>query len=114
MAVDRRALIRKYKDTPRPMGVGLVRNLATGRTLLFGATELPSLLNRHRAQLRLGAHPLKSLQADWQDLGEGRFEFAVVDTLQPKDEPGYDPTSDLRELLALWREKLAATTPLWY
>ncbi len=97
------------------MGVGMVRNLESGRTLLVAGGSIQALLNRFRAQLRLGAFRTQpALLADWQRLGEERFEFAVVDTLTPQDEPGYDPLPDLEALLALWREKLAPTTPAWY
>ena len=65
------------------------------------------MLNRHRAQLGLGAHPNRKLQNDWNTLGPEAFDFAILDTLFPSDVPGYDPTDDLRALEELWIEKLA-------
>ena len=53
MAIDRKALIRQYKETTPSMGVGVVRNKTTGLALVVAGRDLPSLLNRHRAQLRL-------------------------------------------------------------
>ena len=55
MAIDRKALIRQYKETTPSMGVGVVRNKTTGLALVVAGRDLPSLLNRHRAQLRLNA-----------------------------------------------------------
>ena len=114
MAIDRKALIRQYKDTTPSMGVGVVRNKTTGLALVVAGRDLPSLLNRHRAQLRLNAHTNRQLQSDWNSLGADAFEFAVLDVLTPKDSPDYDPTEDLRALEGLWIEKLKPFAPGGY
>jgi hypothetical protein len=89
MGVDRKSLIRQYKDTPRTMGVGIVRNLVTGKALVVAGVDLPSLLNRHRAQLRFNSHAVAALQADWNAQGSEAFAFEVLDTIEPGEEPGY-------------------------
>src|SRR5512141_412282 len=107
--MDRRKAIREYKETPRPAGVYRVRNLRTGRMLLGSSVDLPSILNRQRAALRLGSHMDRELQRDWNELGPDAFEFEVLDTLPPPPETaGYDPRPELAILEQLWREKLAA------
>ena len=113
MATDRKALIREYKDTPRVMGVGIVRNSASGKSLVVASQNLPALLNRHQAQLRLGVHANRALQQDWNE-GPDRFQFEILDTLSPADKPDYDPTDDLRVLEALWMEKLQPFDPAGY
>jgi len=105
--MDRKALIRQYKETQRPMGAYRVRNTANGRSLVGVSVDLPSILNRHRAQLRLGAHTNRALQKDWNELGPDAFAFEILDTLEPADRPDYDPTGDLRILEAMWLEKLS-------
>ena len=112
--MDRKALSREYKNTPRTMGIGVVRNTVSGKVLLLAGLDIPSLLNRHLAQLRLGAHRNQELQQDWEAGGEKRFSFEVLDTLTPKDTPGYDPADDLRALEQLWLEKLAPFEPTGY
>lgn len=114
MTTDRKALIRQYKQTPRSMGVGAVRNTTGKKALLVTGRDLPSLLNRHQAQLRLNAHANRALQADWNSLGPDAFEFVVLDTLAPTDAPDYDPTEDLRTLETLWLEKLNPFEPAGY
>jgi hypothetical protein len=114
MPLDRKALSREYKNTPRTIGIGVVRNTGKGKILLLASQDIPSLLNRHRAQLRLGVHRNQELQQDWQAGGEQSFAFEVVDTLTPKDTPGYDPADDLRALEQLWLEKLAPFDPVGY
>jgi hypothetical protein len=105
--VDRKALTRAYKESRRPMGVYRVRNIKTGRSLVGVSIDLPSILNRHRAQLRLKAHSNRALQSDWDQLGPDAFAFEILDTLTPIDRPDYDPTEDLRALGDLWIERLS-------
>lgn len=104
--VDRKARNREYKNTPRPAGVYRVRNSATGKSLVGSTTDLPSMLNRQRFQLENGLHPDKELQRDWSEYGADVFEFEILDRLEPRDEPSYDPTEDLAVLKDMWVEEL--------
>jgi hypothetical protein len=105
--MDRKALKREYKESRRPMGVYRVRNTVIDKSLVGSSTDLPSMLNRHRAQLRMGVHANRALQSDWNDLGPDAFGFEVLDVLPPSDELVYDPTNDLRTLEELWLERLS-------
>jgi hypothetical protein len=105
--MDRKTLTRQYKETPRPMGVYCVRNTANGKCLVGSSVNLPAMLNRHQAQLRMGAHANRALQSDWKQFGPETFVFETLDTLKPPDQPGYDPSDDLRVLEELWLEKLS-------
>ena len=104
--VDRKERIREYKREPRPAGIYQVRNTANGRVLVGSSTDLPGALNRQRFQLTTGSHPDADLQADWKSLGAEAFEFSVLDTLKPRDEPSYDPRKELEILMDMWLEKL--------
>jgi hypothetical protein len=89
------------------MGVFQIRNLTSGKVLVGSSTDVPAMLNRQQAQLRLGVHPNRQLQLDWQTLGPEAFAFEVLDTLAPPEEPASDSRADLRVLETLWLEKLA-------
>jgi hypothetical protein len=104
--MDRKALIREYKANRRALGIFQVRNSLNGKVFLGSTADLPSMLNRQRAQLQMGAHPNRLLQADWQAHGAAAFAFEVLDTLTPSDEAGYDPAADLRTLEAMWLSKV--------
>jgi hypothetical protein len=104
--MDKKALTREYKETQRPMGVYQVRNTVNGKVLIGTSVDLPSILNRERAQLRLGGHRNRALQQDWNEHGAEAFEFEILDTLPPSGKPGYKPADDLKALEALWLEKL--------
>ena len=105
--MDRKSVIREYQQRRRPMGVFQVRNLATGKVFICVSPDLPAMLNRQRAQLRLGMHPNRELQADWTAYGSEAFAFEVLDTLSHADRPDADPATDLRVLEYMWLEKLA-------
>jgi hypothetical protein len=104
--MDRKALVRAYKQRRPPMGVYRVHNTVTGHALVAASTDLPSILNRHRAQLSMGGHPSRALQADWRAHGPATFVFEILDTLSPPDAPDYDPMADLTVLEDLWLDKL--------
>jgi hypothetical protein len=104
---DRKALSRAYKERRAPMGVYRVRNTVTGTCLVAASLDVPSILNRHRAQLSLHAHRSRALQEDWDAHGADAFVFEVLDTLTPPDQPDYDPIPDLTVLEDLWLEKLS-------
>ncbi|NQV08199.1 GIY-YIG nuclease family protein [bacterium] len=104
---SRKDLIRHYRETAQPMGIYQVANRETGAGVLGASTNLTAILNRHRAQLDSGGHPDKALQRDWDAHGADAFVFEVLDILEARDDPGYDPSDDLAELEAMWRERLA-------
>lgn len=107
--MDRRDLIRKYKETPRPAGVYRVRNTVNGKSLVGSSLNLPGMLNRQRFELEHGSHPNQELQKDWNELGPDAFTFETLDRLEPSGEAGDDPSEDLRVLLQIWFEKLGET-----
>lgn len=68
--MDRKALKRQYKETPRPMGIYRVHNLVNGKSLVGASIDLPAIFNRIRAQLEMNLFINPGLQKDWNDLGE--------------------------------------------
>jgi len=104
--MDRKALTRQYKETPRPMGVFRVHNTAADRSFVGTSRDLPSMLNRQRFQLDHGSHPNRALQEDWNRLGPEAFAFEVLDTLDPADRSESDLSDDLAVLEELWLQKL--------
>lgn len=104
--MDRKERIRAYKESPRTMGVYRVRNLRNGKSLVGSSVDVPAMLNRQRFQLGAGGHPDRALQADWTESGPDAFVFETLDTLEPSEEPGWDPAADLKALEAMWLDKL--------
>lgn len=112
--MDRKELVRNYKESPPPAGVYRIRNTRTGKSLIGASPNLAGRLNRHRFQLEHGSHPDRELQEDWKEAGPDAFAFETLDELKASEEPGRDPAEELRVLLEMWLEKLeAAGEPLY-
>jgi hypothetical protein len=103
---DRKSILRNFKDSVRPIGVFRVWNKQMKKSLVGSATNLPGILNRNRFELESGSHRDKEIQIDWNTLGSDAFDFEILETLKPQEDPTYDPVDDLRILKQLWLEKL--------
>ena len=106
MNMDKKAKIRKYKNTPRPMGVFQIKNKQNGKVLIGSSNNLPAILNRFRSELKMGSCRNIVLQEEWREFGPEAFEFEELEILKPLDDPNYNPSEDLRFLEELWVEKL--------
>lgn len=104
--MDRKAAIREYKDSHRPMGVYQIRNTINEKVWIDSSVNVPAKFNRYKLQLNAGLHPSKTLQADWNEFGEDAFEFELLEPLEPRSDPNYDYAGDLECLEDLWFEKL--------
>jgi len=103
---DKRQLKREYQQTPRPMGIFLIRNNRNDKVFVGSALNLPGIINRHRFALERGLHANKRLQADWNEAGSDNFAFEIVDELSAsvQGERGY--RKELTALEDLWLERL--------
>jgi len=107
--VDRKDILRRYKESHRPTGVFRILNRASGASFIGSSTNVPGLLNRHRFELEMGSHRNKALQADWNQLGEDGFVLETLDLIDPPaDDPGWNASDDLAELEAMWRDRIVA------
>ena len=105
--MDRREMIRKYKNSIQPMGIVQVRNIRNNRVYLTASANTPGTINSIRFQLKMGTFlPSTGLAQDWMEMGEQNFVVEVLDELKPVDDPGYDYRDDLKALEEMWLEKL--------
>jgi hypothetical protein len=104
----RSELKRAYKESTPAMGVFVIRNKRNGRFLLHATRNLVGGMNRLRVEITPSTNPNVDLLADWEAMGRDAFEIAVLDELQPKDVPGWNPDEDLAELKGMWQAKLVA------
>ncbi|WP_295998721.1 GIY-YIG nuclease family protein [Rugamonas sp.] len=89
-----------YKLNPPDAGVIAITHRASGKALIDSSRNPQGLLNRHRAELKLGGHRNAALMADWKRDGEAAFDFAVVASLPPPSDPAVDADAELAKLLA--------------
>ena len=106
--MDRKALIREYKESRRPMGIFQVRNTVTGQVLIGASSDLPSMLGLgSRLSCAWARTPTGGCRATGTRSARTRSRSRSLDTLPPQDQPDYDPRDDLRVLETMWLEKLA-------
>ena len=106
MEVDKKQLTLEYKLGLRPMGVFQIRNKTNDRVFVDSSTNIPGKINRHSFALKMGSHASKSLQTEWNELGESAFEFETIEPVEPRDDANSDYKADLITLEDLWLEKL--------
>ena len=90
------------------MGVYRIRNTQNGKSYVGFSTDLPAILNRHKAELKFGTHRNAGLLGEWKLLGELFFEFETVDELTPDEASLASPVEELGILAAMWIRKLEA------
>ena len=106
MKPDEKQLKKDYQQTPRAIGVFLIRNNLNDKVFLAAGVDLRGLINRHQFQLKNGSHPNKQLQADWNESGSHNFAFEIVDELSPRAGAEVDYRAEAAFLEDLWLEKL--------
>ena len=102
--MDKKALKQNYLQTPRPMGIFVIRNLANGKIFVGKSENLDGIFNRIQFQLKANCHTQKDLQKDWNEFGEENFEFEILEELELRE--GLDVKKELEFLEDLWLEKL--------
>lgn len=106
MNQDIKRLKQAYKTTKKPMGVFLIRNTVSDKIFLASGLDLRGIINRHKFQLSVGSHQNRSLQQDWNELGTKRFEFEILDQMEPTGEASFDSRRELTFMEQMWLEKL--------
>ena len=106
MNEDKKRLKKDYQQTPRALGVFLIRNNLTDKVLVAAGLDLHGLINRHKFQLTDGSHANKQLQSDWNEFGPRNFAFEIVDELSPRAGDEIDYRAEVAFLEKLWLEKL--------
>ncbi len=105
--MNRKELVKEYKNTLRPMGIVQVKNSKNNRVYLMASLNTPGTINSIRFQLRMGFFlPSPALARDWKEMGEENFVIEVLDELKPIDDPAHDYQEDLKALETMWLEKL--------
>lgn len=106
--------IRAYKEMPLEAGVYRIACAGNDKVFLGSAKNLRGPLNRHRFLLSTGNHPIREMQEDWVRFGPDAFEFEVVATVRPDDEPGSDVDRALEALEEEWIRKVDPFGPKGY
>ena len=101
---SRRAAARQARDTFPPMGIYAIRHRASGHLLLGASRNVHAALNRARFELRMGKHPDRVLQAEWNRTGVEGLAFEVLEFLKEREDEAFDYAGELRALEQIHRE----------
>jgi group I intron endonuclease len=104
--INKSEIKKKYKQTITPMGIYQLKNLINGKILIGSSKNLPARKNRFEMELSYGSLTDIELLKDLRQFGKENFSFEVLDYLEPKEDPSYNYTEDLKTLEELWIEKL--------
>jgi group I intron endonuclease len=104
--MNKKELIKKYKQTIQPMGVYQIKNNRNGKLYIGSAKNLLGKINSHKFQLKNNLHTNQEIQKDFNEIGEEGFSFDILDSLEPREDLNYDYTEELKTLEAMWIEKL--------
>jgi DNA-binding transcriptional ArsR family regulator len=94
----RASLRRAYEERSKQAGVFRVVNTANGRVMLGSALDLHAPLNRVKFELDQAICWNAELKRDLETFGRDRFAIEVVETVEPRDDPGFDPAKELEVL----------------
>ena len=104
--LDQKQLKKQYQQRGLTLGVFLIRNTVNDKIFLGSGQDLAGIINSQKFQLRNGVHRNKSLQADWNELGAGRFAFEIVEQLDTPNDPQFDLKKELSFMEDMWLAKL--------
>ncbi len=102
----RQEIKREYKERKRPAGVFQIRNTVNGKVLLGSSLNLEGPLNSAKFMLKIGSHRNAMLQKEWNEFGEDKFVFEILEEVKVKDDPNFNLEDELTLLEQIWLEKL--------
>ena len=104
--INKSEIKKQYKQILTPMGIYQLKNLINGKILIGSSKNLPARKNRFEMELSFETFTDKELLKDLKQFGKENFLFEVLDRLEPKEDPSYNYTEDLKTLEELWIDKL--------
>lgn len=104
--MNKKELIKQYKQTIQPMGVYQIKNKRNRKLYIGSAKNLAGKLNSHKFQLENNLHINLEMQKDFNEMGAEGFSFDILDRLEPREDLNYDYTEELKMLEEMWIEKL--------
>lgn len=96
----------QYREKKFRIGVFQIKNLVNGKVFIAGSVNLDAIFNRNRMELKLGGHPNKALQSEWNQFGEDNFAFEVLFEMEPGDNDQTDYVKEVRELEKMYVAEL--------
>lgn len=104
--MDKKQIIKNYKQLKQPAGVYAVHNKADNKMYIGTSKNLPAVVRRFEFTLQMESFPYQDLIDDYKKLGKDNFEIKILDELELKNETEKEIDVELNSLEELWIEKL--------
>lgn len=101
----REELKRTYVESKRPAGIYQIRNKINGKIYIGASVDIPSRINRHKAEFEFNSGNIPALLADGRKYGSENFEYEVLETLDDDYETTTALMDDLKLLEQMWLDK---------
>ncbi|WP_237155648.1 GIY-YIG nuclease family protein [Oryzibacter oryziterrae] len=96
-----------FKERKVVAGVYALTCQPTGAVWIGETANLEGILNRQMFSLRIGSHPVATLQGAYRAHGEAAFAFEVLESLEDEEIPAIR-AKWLRDRVAHWRAERGA------
>lgn len=106
---EKKQIIKEYLNTRADMGIIYFHCSSTNMYFLEASKNTRAGVNRVLAQLRFNTHSNKELQKIWNEYGESKFDYGILEELK-YDEKQPDKTDYTKELDELLQRKLKEYT----
>ena len=103
---ERKATVAAYKERKVVAGIYAVRLAPSGAAWVGRTGDVEAIGNRLSFTLRQGGHACRSLQAAWNEHGAAALTVEILERIE--EETTYARDAQLRDRLAVWRERLKA------
>jgi len=104
---ERKKAIREFKEREPLRGTFAVRCTANNCVWVGTSYNLEATKNGLWFSLRIGSHPVKSLQSEWNAHGEPAFKYEILEKLASDLHP-LTVADQLKEKKRHWCAQLAA------
>lgn len=103
---SKKELKEAYRQMKFRAGLYQIRNVSTDRKYIDVNTNLDAIWNRHRTELKFGSHQNGSLQHDWNQNGESKFIFEILELLDTDALTSVQITSELKLLKDMYLQSI--------
>ena len=102
----RRELSKSYVETWKPKGVFAIKCKQNGKMYIDSTKNFTAIQNRIFFELKLGSSYQRELQEDYKTFGPDAFEFVILEEIKQQEDPAYDYTYELEEMLKKHLEQI--------
>jgi group I intron endonuclease len=104
--IDKKKLLKEYKETVQPMGIFQIKNLQNEKIFIGSSLNLRATMNRFKFDPEISCDGISQLKKDFKQFGADNFIIEIIDELEVKKDKSYDYREDLSELKQMWIDKL--------